>query len=293
MISILIPIYNQEVVPLVKGVSSQCVALDIDFQILVFDDKSEEKYRRSNSNLSSEVGVNYVELSENLGRAKIRNRLGKMARYDWSIFLDGDSKIVSDNFIKQYVSCIGHYDVVVGGRVYQKDKPARDYLLHWKYGSKVESQPVSKRIKKPFLNFHSNNFMIRTDLFVKVLFDEKVEGYGYEDLLFAEDLASQNAVIHHIDNPILHDGLENNETFLEKTKKAVENLVLINKSGRLKEVRLSSFYTKLKLNGVLPIIMKFLDSREQKMISKIKSNQNLRALSFYKLLYYHNLLSRK
>ncbi|MBK9736768.1 MAG: glycosyltransferase family 2 protein [Saprospiraceae bacterium] len=39
-------------------------------------------------------------MSENLGRSKIRNWLGKAAYFEYILFLDGDSTIKSKDFIK-------------------------------------------------------------------------------------------------------------------------------------------------------------------------------------------------
>ena len=168
MLSILIPVYNQNAVKLVKDLKKQCESLDIEYQIMVFDDLSTEETRKQNRELGHEFGVNYLELSENHGRAKIRNRLARMARYKHLLFIDGDSGIIRDDFIKKYLDQIEHAEVVYGGRLYEKDKPEDPQLmLHWKYGRTREALPLKKRLLDPYLNFQSNNFMITAWLFGK------------------------------------------------------------------------------------------------------------------------------
>jgi len=289
MLSILIPVYNQTVVDLVKSLQDQCEALDIKFQILVFDDKSDDVYKESNQSLNHEFGVNYVELSANLGRAKIRNRLGKMAQYNNLLFLDGDSKIVKDDFIQRYLDIEDRNFITYGGRVYHKKKPSdQKLILHWKYGVKREALNVDKRRLDPYLNFQSNNFMIKSHVFKKFQFDDSVDGYGYEDLLYAETLKNSNVTVSHIDNPVLHDGLEEAEQFISKTKNAVKNLAKLNKNGHLSEVRLTRFYNKMRSNGLLGLILKYAKSREKSIHKNLKESKNpsIRSFSLLKLLAY-------
>ena len=292
MLSILIPVYNQDVTSLVNDVQKQCDQLQIDYQILVFDDKSEDKYRELNASLSHSFNVNYVELSENIGRAKIRNRLGKMARYKYLLFLDGDTKIVKSDFISHYVRDKDKAPVIFGGRGYQKAKP-KDirYILHWRYGRAVESRSANIRNQNPYLNFHSNNFLILSHTFSKHLFDTSVDGYGYEDLLFAESLCEKGARILHIDNETLHDGLELSERFLDKTKNAVRNLAELNQQESLINVRLTKFHTKHKSLGTLKILLWFYKKNEASIVENLKSSSpRLLYYSLFKLYYYNEVI---
>jgi len=137
MISILIPIYNFNVTALVQKLVDQCSKAKIHFEIICFDDGSSPKFKALNQPILNLMGVNYVELSENYGRSKIRNKLAKVAQYDYLLFLDCDSKIKYANFIKNYIKEIKREaDVTYGGRYYKKGKPrAKSKVLHWKYGS--------------------------------------------------------------------------------------------------------------------------------------------------------------
>ena len=288
MISILIPVYNQIVVPLVKDLKDQCEELDIQYQIIVFDDLSDETTKQMNSELGHEFGVNYLELSENLGRAKIRNRLARMARYKHLIFIDGDSGILKKDYIECYLNLIEHAEIVYGGRVYQPKKPEDSQLvLHWKYGRSREALPLKKRLLDPYLNFQSNNFMISAWLFGKLKFDEGVEGYGYEDLLFAQKIKSVNAGILHIDNPVIHLGLEPASTFIDKTKNAIKNLAKLNKTGELMDTRLTKFYKKMESYGMKNMLVKYFNSNEQSILKNLQSkNPSIRKFSLMKLAAY-------
>lgn len=269
MLSIVIPIFNQDVRTLVYTLVKQCNKLNINYQILCFDDGSEQKYKEFNKELAFKINVNYTEMPENLGRSKIRNWLGKAAYYEYILFLDGDSTIKNKDFIKKYLDHLPTQTVLYGGRQYVQKKPrAKKKILHWKYGVKREALPAKKRNKDPYLNFQSNNFLIPELLFKENLFDEKVVGYGYEDLLYALDLKKKGIIIRHIENPVIHDGLEINTVFIKKTENAVSNLSKLYIDGKIKHSRLIKSYDRLKDYGLL----KSFEWTYTKMEEKIKKN---------------------
>lgn len=270
MLSIVIPIYNQDVRPLVTTLMKQCNKLNINYQILCFDDMSEQKYKDMNKELAFRINVNYTEMSENLGRSKIRNWLGKAAFFDHILFLDGDSTIKNKDFVKNYIAHLPTNDVIYGGRKYMPKPPrAKKKILHWKYGSKREALSAKKRRKQPYLNFQSNNFLIPEQLFKSHLFDENVNGYGYEDLLYAFDLQKSGIQIVHIENPVIHDGLEINTVFMKKTENAIKNLAILYKENKIPSTRLTKGYEKLKNYNLLSSFAWTYKKMEDKI------NQNL------------------
>ncbi|MFZ1561062.1 MAG: hypothetical protein WAT37_14105, partial [Saprospiraceae bacterium] len=149
-----------------------------------------------------------------------------------------------------------------------KKPRAKKKILHWKYGVKREALPAKKRNKDPYLNFQSNNFLIPELLFKENLFDEKVVGYGYEDLLYALDLKKKGIIIRHIENSVIHDGLEINTVFIKKTENAVSNLSKLYIDGKIKHSRLIKSYDRLKDYGLL----KSFEWTYTKMEEKIKKN---------------------
>src|SRR5688572_12330280 len=90
-LSILIPIYNQDVLQLVSELLTQCRQITTRFEIILYDDASKDKYRKRHRYLNEEPEVRYVELRENIGRAAIRNRLAQDANFNYLLFLDNDS----------------------------------------------------------------------------------------------------------------------------------------------------------------------------------------------------------
>ena len=113
MISICIPIYNFNVVELVKKLIHQSNQLKIVYEVLCIDDGSENIWKEQNQSLNKLENVNYYELKNNLGRSKIRNMMAKEAKHDFLLFLDCDSALISDTFISNYVYLSIHMNVDV------------------------------------------------------------------------------------------------------------------------------------------------------------------------------------
>lgn len=290
MLSILIPIYNFKVEKLVRALMRQAHRLKIDYEILCFDDGSRKKIKYENSVLSDYFGVNYTELSENLGRARIRNWLAKSASFENLLFLDCDSKVISKSFLENYIHYIDDYDLVAGGRVYSKKAPrAKSKKLHWSYGKKFESMGLRKRQSDPWMNFHSNNFMVRREVLIDNPFDEDIKGYGYEDLEWAYAIAKKNYRLLHIDNPVEHLGIETAKEFLKKQKKSLQNLLRLN-SEKSFETRLTRFCAKLKDWKISDLIHKHYAHKLPKLEEKLTTSVNSAyKFQFFKVIYFLDL----
>lgn len=290
MLSILIPIYNQDVRRLAYSLANQCTKLRINYQILCFDDGSQDQYKQKNKELAFKMNINYTELPENLGRSKIRNWLGKSAYFENLLFLDGDSGVRDKKFIKKYVDKLPFDGVIYGGRMYQKKKPANaNKVLHWKYGMTREAMKAQKRNRQPYLNFQSNNFLISASVFEKIPFRENVQGYGYEDLQYADILKNAGIPIFHIDNPVFHEGLETNIKFMQKTKKSIENLIFLENKKQIPETRLLHFYKKLHYFGLDNIFYKILTYVNKRIEQNLSSSRpSITFFNLWKLYIYMN-----
>jgi glycosyltransferase involved in cell wall biosynthesis len=252
-ISVLIPVYNRSVVELVHGLHRQLKLIGAPFEILVIDDKSDDKFIKQNAASADFQNVHYLCLDKNVGRSRIRNLLGEKAQYDQLLFLDCDSGIVDDHFISRYLASDGK--VIYGGTSYDDVKPAKDYSLHWSYGKKYEAQDVRHREANPYISFRSNNFLIGKTIFEQVKFDESILEYGHEDTLFAMSLKEKNISIEHIDNPAYHLGLEDNETFINKTETALLSLIKIKKINPAFTTKLWTW--KVRLGPLSFLFIKF------------------------------------
>lgn len=289
MISILIPIYNFDVTALVEKLVMLCSKAKIRFEIICFDDGSSPKFKTINQPILNLVGVNYVELSQNYGRSRIRNKLAKVAQYDHLLFLDCDSKIKYAGFIKNYVKAIkADVEVCYGGRFYKKSKPrAKSKVLHWKYGSLREALPLKKRKKKPYLSFLSNNFLIQRELFLQILFDESIQGYGYEDLVFAGVLEYNEIEITHIQNPTEHIDLIKTEDFLAKAETATDNLKNLIKQGKIRGTKLSRTAELLQKCLIANLFLRWYNRNESRILENLHSaDPSMKYLDAFKLHLY-------
>ena len=291
MLSILIPVYNCSVVKLVKELHDQCMRAKILFEILVFDDGSRPKYKEENQKLNRLFCVNYVELSTNHGRSKIRNRMAKTASLKYLLFLDSDSKISSRKFIKKYVAVAKENCLISGGRIYSKKAPrSKKKYLHWLYGTKMESQSVKVRNLHPSRYFHTNNFLVSKDIMIKYPFDEEIKGYGYEDILFAHALQEDGIEIIHIDNPIIHGILEPLDTFLKKQDEALLNLKRLIQLHPEIPVRLWLKYRQLESYGLNSIIYKILGPSNKRRKKLLNSKPSLSKLRNYRYCKFYELI---
>ncbi|GLR15735.1 glycosyltransferase family 2 protein [Portibacter lacus] len=284
MISVLVPIFNFEVLKLIQELNSQCQSANIPYEIVCYDDCSNEFYRKANRSLDAEFGVSYVELSENMGRAKIRNWLAKNARYDNLIFLDCDSEIKNPNFISNYIEHINTASIIYGGRNYDPNKPEDEKkILHWTYGRKRESLKLKSRIKIPYRSFQTNNFMVDRALILSHPFDESIKDYGYEDSLFATTLKNEGIPIKHIENPLIHKGVEENEDFLNKSKLAAENLAILYRDDSLTDTKMVAFHEKLKKIGFNSLLHNLIRRKKGWILKNLYSSKpNLILFDLYR-----------
>jgi len=261
MLSILIPTYNYNVVPLVLELQKQCLECEINFEILVFDDGS-KLFFNENQKINSLENCRFAVLEKNIGRSAIRNLLAKKAVFNSLLFLDADTITVHNHFIKNYIAQINEDEkVVYGGIEYQKEKPKKCQVLRWKYGNSREALSVEKRRENPYLSLLTLNFLIHKTVFDKVSFNETIPNLRHEDTLFSYNLKQQKIKVIHIENPVFHLGLDDFEIALKKENESILGLkyLIDHKLLHSDYVRLSKIalkIKKLKLNFVFALFYK-------------------------------------
>lgn len=288
MLSICIPIYQYEIYSLVKELNKQCNLLSNPFEIICIDDNSDTIYKKKNIKIEEFNNVSYFQLESNIGRSKIRNLFLNKANFNSLLFLDCDCSIPNSDFIQNYLNNIQH-DISYGGRKHYESKPSNDAIvLRWKYGKEREDLSFNERKKSPFISFRSNNFMIKKHVFSIVNFDETITKYGHEDTLFALQLKKEKININHIENIVIHEGLENNSDFIAKTKIAVDNLNELIKSNKLElnEIKLFKTLKALENSKLIFFIKPFSFLLIEKSIKKLlEKNPKIFWLDIYKLFY--------
>lgn len=250
MLSICIPAYHCNVDVLLRSLQKQLESLSDNVEILVCDDCSPSPVI-SNPHEFPELRV--IRNSTNLGRASTRNVLVQASKGQALLFLDGDSEVISSNFVSDWLGIAQNPSIAVcyGGSVYQSEPPPPSHFLRWKVSTIRESKTLGER-NKDGGGFKTNNVLIRRCVFNKISFDEQLSGYGHEDTLFGFELLVKGYTVHQIDNPVRNALLDTNEAYLAKTEEAIQNLVECiqlssNREAFIAHVRLLRIYAKIQM----------------------------------------------
>ena len=295
MLSILIPTYNYNITTLVNTIWQQCKKESYPFEIIVADDCSPNlTLTKYNSEITKLENCKLLKSNKNIGRTATRNLLCEEAQYDWLLFLDADVIPKYNDFIKRYkLEENKGAEVIFGGISYDYKKPKQEELFRWEYGKKREAKPVSERVIEPYFII-SQNLMIKKTVFIASnTLNESVYGL---DILFSNNLKKNNVIVKHIDNPVLHLGLETTNKFIEKSLEAVKTTYLLENKNLLdSDLRpLQKSYLKLKKWKLVGLFSFIISKFQNSMMENFHSlKPNLFWFDLYRLHYYIQLKSGK
>ena len=297
MLSILIPIYNYDAFPLVKELQKQCLESKIDFEILCQDDFSND-YLDENQKINHLERCCFSRNETNLGRGQNINTIARQATKDYLLLVDCDTFPKDNKYIINYVEYIrkGKATVLYGGIIYKSQRPNKENLLRWVYGTKREALSLELRNKNQNSNALTSNLLIKKEIFSKQPFDRTITKYGYEDLCFLVELKSNEFVVDHIENSTYHLNLETSELFLKKTKTALENLAFIFESKKhiSTESKIITAFTLLKKIGIIGLTALTFKKTETLLIKNLVSDKpSLLLFDLYKLGYFCQLQNKK
>lgn len=290
-ISILIPVNNYDIVAFVHSLRDGMEKVPEFCEILIGDDGSSDEYRKLYASVSGE-NVRIITSEKNIGRASIRNRLIDESKGDFLLFIDADANLsgTAELYLHTWLNSVDKARVMSGGILYRNTPPGDpDKILRWKYGRLREQLKASDRNKHPYSAFTTFNVLIDKSIFSKFRFYEELKQYGHEDTLFSYQLKKAGIKIVHIDNGLMHEGLETNKEYLTKTKSSIENLSRLydnvtDKRTFLLTVRLLRIFWWLKLFHLTRIFAGlFIRYRERMEIKLDSSNASLRLFNFYKV----------
>lgn len=293
ILSILIPTYNYQCYNLVEILWQQAENIEgLDYEIIVADDGS-----RDNESIKSNFRINdlshcrFIRRKENVGRAFIINYLVEESVGKWILIMDSDALVPDDSFIRKYISYFTDDNkVIVGGLYHDERFRTPDNSLRWKYEKNADKhRSAVERNKNPYSKFCTFNIAILRNVFLQIRFDSDCKEYGYEDTLFGIELKRKEIPVLHIDNPLIHVGLESNDSYLKKVEISLRMLrKLENKLDG--ETSLILAYNKLKKYHLLRLYLIFYKLSKALMLRNILgSNPSLKILSLYKLGYYIDL----
>ena len=290
-ISLLIPVLDYDIIALVYSMKDAMNKVPEFFEILIGDDGSTAEYSEKYHSLET-INVRVISSEKNIGRAAIRNKLALEAQGDFLLFIDADVMMpgTAEAYILNWLPYLTKSRVICGGTLYHDSPPGDpDKMLRWKYGKWREQKTAVERNKHPHAGFSTFNVMIERSVFSKIRFNEELKQYGHEDTLLGYQLKKANIGILHIDNGLMHEGLESNREYLNKTKLGIENLSKLydkvtDKRAFAETVLLLKFYDKLKYLGVTRILAAiFIKYRERMEIRLDSSKISLLLFGFYKM----------
>jgi GT2 family glycosyltransferase len=290
-VSLLIPVCDYDIVAIVHSMKSCFGNIPEFIEILIGDDGSTPENKERYKSLEEER-VRLITSDKNIGRAAIRNKLALEARGDYLLFIDADTMIpgTAEAYINTWIKSITSARVISGGILYHESPPGDpDKILRWKNGRKREQKKASERNKHPYSSFSTFNVLIDRTIFEKLRFNEDIRQYGHEDTLFSYQLKKAGIGVVHIDNGLIHEGLESNRDFLNKTKLSIENLsklydCVTDKKTFSSTVRMIRNYGWLRIFRLTLILAGiFIRFRERMEIRIDSSDPHLWMFDFYKV----------
>ncbi|SRR5690606_33543962 len=292
MLSILIPTYNYDITKLITELHQQCRDIPhLKYEIIVYEDGTTNRAILDlHKNLT---GIKYYYYTKNIGRTAARNFLAHKAVFNTLLFLDADTLPRTKTLIKKYITIsqkANQPSAIFGGCSYKADSYSKDNSLRYYYGKKREENSAVKRNKNPYTYVFSGNFIIEKKLFLSLKIP-LTNIYGMDNY-FSYLLKKNNVEIIHIDNEIIHLGIESNIDFFNKSltsaKYRKENMLecyeIITSNSLLKTYNQLNFFP---LNILLKGSFKLLDNTLKKLF--FKPVPSLRAFDLYRLLYLFNL----
>ena len=288
-LSVCIPVYNFDVNDLVNDLQNQIDTGNLDVDIILIDDASDRNFVEINKDLDVTVSQ-FIFLDKNIGRSKIRNLFLKYSGSEYLLFLDCDGKIISKDFLQTYFDFIEKHEpeVVYGGRKVNDVQPHSEYGLRWRFAVERENLPLKQRLRSPYLDFQTNNFIVKRIILEKTPFDEGITQYGYEDLIFSKDLYNNRIKVDHINNPIFNNDVETNLVFLSKADQSAKSLAELIKNDkenkRVSQIKLAKAYLFLRKTQSIflyNIIYKLFKPYIRKTL--LSGKGSLKVLDLYKL----------
>ncbi len=292
MISILIPVYDYDIASLVTGLQQAVKDIEEYDEIIIGADGCSGDYLGMYEALAKMDKVSLLISENNVGRATIRNMLSEQAVGDYLLYIDADALIQGNpkDYLKRWLDNYEIASVICGGTDYHKTPPDNpDKYLRWHYGYYNERKSIKKRKKQPYSTFSGFNFIIESSILKKFKFNEELKKYGHEDTLFAYQLKKAGIPIEHIENRLIHDGLESNRDYVLKTRDSISNLNILydkvtDKRTFARIESLLKYFIYLRPLGV-PLLLAYIYKKRQRRIEiMLRSTKcSLRIFKIYKL----------
>lgn len=291
-LSVVIPTHDFDCSELALSLSEQCKACEGvgTYEVIVVDDHS-KIHTEELERLDRLPHVRVLQLEGGSGRAMARNAGISEAKGEWILLADADAKVASPSFIQKYVDSIKTGSEVINGGIRTLPESAKDdNRLRYLYESSAQKRhTLEYRKAHPYHNFSVFNILVRASVLDLLKFDEKISQYGHEDTLFGVRLKALGIKITHISNELVHTGIDDNRSFLNKTEQGLKNLYHL--QNELREASpLIKLKDKLQAYHLIPLVKGFHSVFGKIERSWLLSHHpSLFVLKLYKVGYFANL----
>lgn len=225
-LSILVPVVDYDCAQLVSDLLRKGDEEGVSLEILLGDDHSQQAATQAMLVALGQLpGVRVLGSGARLGRARNRNRLAEAAKGEWLLFVDCDAAVPEAFSLRAYVDAGSRAPVVCGGLRHPSENPCPEATLRYKYEREADQRRAAVfRSEHPYAQLSTFSLLVKREVFMSIRFDEACQEYGYEDTLFGVELHRHAIPLLHIDNPLLHMGMEPNALFLAKTETSLRTL---------------------------------------------------------------------
>ena len=288
-LSIILPVYEVDASALVGELLDVARRENVDCELLVGDDASPTVVGWLDD-IAYRQEVRVFRAEHNLGRAANRNRLADAAKGDWLLTVDCDARVLPEFSLTAYLRAARQASVVCGGVRTPASWPEPGHSLRLRYELAADRQrSAACRRQHPYDKLTLFNALIRRDIFQSIRLDNSLREYGYEDALFGIDLQRRNVAIAHIDNPLLHTGIDTNSEFLAKTEASLHNLRRLSRQMAAHSRLLVSAQRIERWHLATPARLLFRTTAPLLRRNLLGANPSLTLFDLYKLGYYLSL----
>ena len=133
--------------------------------------------------------------------------------------------------------------------------------------------------------------MIQRELFMQIQFCNEICDYGHEDSLFGLELKDRKIPILHIDNKLIHTGLENTPSYLRKVKTSLFTLSRLEEKVQ-RRITISAIALCLKKCHLKGFMVWLFDVNKNKMKQNLLGEKpSLLIFKLYKLGFFCKIMS--
>lgn len=307
-LSILIPVRNYDAGQLVADFLHLARHEGVEIEVIVADDASTIPLTWTKQFAGNER-FRLIRHTKNQGRARTINHLAEEARAPWLLIVDCDAQVPPTFSLLTYLRATTSapsevtfptaphtaetslsevtFPAVCGGLRHPASLPNPDVTLRYRYERRADRRrSAAQRNRHPYSQLSTFSLLILRSVFLAVRFDDSITEYGHEDTLFGAELQRRHIPLLHIDNPLIHLGLEPNAIFLTKTETSLRILHRLAPQLQTHSHLLVAVRRLSRLHLAAPVRLLYRLTRPLLRRNLLGRHPLLPLFSFYKLGYY-------